>query len=105
MPLAAIVGKLVETIEGSASDASQALQKAWLEHDVPQCRYCQSEQIMSVVALLQEYPDPDDATINNYMQGNIGCCGTYLRIKTVIESVAQQQFSHYTLGKNMRVKA
>ncbi|MFT6899262.1 MAG: isoquinoline 1-oxidoreductase alpha subunit [Paraglaciecola sp.] len=101
MPLSAIEGKSVRTIEGLASDASHPVQQAWLEHDVPQCGYCQSGQIMSAVALLQEHPDPDDATIDNYMQGNICRCGTYPRIKAAIKTAARQQLTNYALGKNV----
>jgi isoquinoline 1-oxidoreductase alpha subunit len=105
MPLSAIEGKSVDTIEGLAADASHPVQQAWLEHDVPQCGYCQSGQIMSAVALLQEHPDPDDATIDNYMQGNICRCGTYPRIKAAIKSAARQQLTHYALGKNVGAQA
>ncbi|MFQ3219716.1 MAG: isoquinoline 1-oxidoreductase alpha subunit [Paraglaciecola sp.] len=105
MPLSAIAGKSVNTIEGLAADASHPVQQAWLEHDVPQCGYCQSGQIMSAVALLREHPDPDDATIDNYMQGNICRCGTYPRIKAAIKSAARQQLTNYTLGKNVGAQA
>lgn len=101
MPLSAIAGKSVDTIEGLAPDASHPVQQAWLEHDVPQCGYCQSGQIMSAVALLQEHPDPDDATIDSYMQGNICRCGTYPRIKAAIKTAARQQSTNHTLGKNV----
>lgn len=105
MPLSAIAGKSVDTIEGLSPDASHPVQQAWLKHDVPQCGYCQSGQIMSAVALLQEHPDPDDATIDNYMQGNICRCGTYPRIKAAIKTAAQQPLSKYSLAKNVGAEA
>ncbi|GAC33820.1 (2Fe-2S)-binding protein [Paraglaciecola polaris] len=103
MPLAAIADKEVSTIEGLSDDASHPVQQAWLEHNVPQCGYCQSGQIMSAVALLNEHPNPDDETIDNYMQGNICRCGTYPRIKAAIKSAAKssQTSFNYTLGKNV----
>ena len=103
MPLAAIADKEVSTIEGLSDDANHPVQQAWLEHNVPQCGYCQSGQIMSAVALLNEHPNPDDETIDNYMQGNICRCGTYPRIKAAIKSAAKssQTSFNYTLGKNV----
>ena len=67
MPLSAIADKEVSTIEGLSASAEHPVQQAWLEHNVPQCGYCQSGQIMSAVALLNEHPDPDDETIDSYM--------------------------------------
>jgi isoquinoline 1-oxidoreductase alpha subunit len=61
------------------------VQKAWLEHDVAQCGYCQSGQIMSAAALLKDNPNPSDEDIENFMSGNICRCGTYLRIKEAIK--------------------
>lgn len=103
MPLASIANKQVSTIEGLSADASHPVQQAWLEHNVPQCGYCQSGQIMSAVALLNEHPNPDDATIDSFMQGNICRCGTYPRIKAAIKSAAQatQSSLNYSLGKNV----
>lgn len=101
MPLSAVAGKSVRTIEGLAMDASHPVQQAWLAHDVPQCGYCQSGQMMSAVALLSAHPDPDDATIDNYMQGNICRCGTYPRIKAAIKTAAKQQLANYSLAKNV----
>ncbi|WP_158969024.1 (2Fe-2S)-binding protein [Paraglaciecola sp. L3A3] len=89
MPVSAIDGKSITTIEGLAQDASHPVQQAWIEHNVPQCGYCQSGQIMSAVALLKENPDPDDQAIDNYMQGNICRCGTYPRIKAAIKTAAK----------------
>ncbi len=97
MPISAVQGKHITTIEGLPEDGSHPVQQAWLEHNVPQCGYCQSGQIMSAVALLAENPAPDDETIDNYMQGNICRCGTYTRIKAAIKSAS----SNLALAKNV----
>jgi isoquinoline 1-oxidoreductase alpha subunit len=97
MPISAISGKTITTIEGLPEDASHPVQQAWLEHNVPQCGYCQSGQIMSAVALLSDNPNPDDQQIDNYMQGNICRCGTYPRIKAAIKDAA----SNLSLAKNV----
>ncbi len=76
-------------IEGLSSDRSHAVQKAWLEIDVPQCGYCQSGQIMSAAALLEANPKPSDADIDAAMSGNICRCGTYPRIRTAIHRAAE----------------
>jgi len=89
-PVAAAVGKKITTIEGVSEDATHAVQQAWIEEQVPQCGYCQSGQIMSAVALLNENPDPSDADINAAMQGNICRCGTYHRIRKAIKRAAKQ---------------
>ena len=83
-------GDKVTTIEGlAAPDGTlHALQEAWLEHQVPQCGYCQSGQIMSAVALLRDNPDPTDADIDAAMRGNICRCGAYGRIRAAIKSAA-----------------
>ena len=78
----------VTTIEGLSTDGSHALQKAWMEVDVPQCGYCQAGQIMSANALLKRTPRPSDADINTAMTGNICRCGTYLRIREAIHLAA-----------------
>jgi isoquinoline 1-oxidoreductase alpha subunit len=77
------------TIEGLSNDRSHAVQKAWLEIDVPQCGYCQSGQIMSAVALLKSNPSPNDADIDAAMSGNIFRCGTYPRIRRAIHRAAE----------------
>ena len=89
MPLAAVAGKSITTIEGLSKDRSHAVQKAWIELDVPQCGYCQSGQIMSAAALLRDHPDPSDADIDAAMSGNICRCGTYPRIRRAIHRAAQ----------------
>jgi aerobic-type carbon monoxide dehydrogenase small subunit (CoxS/CutS family) len=88
-PLAAAEGKRITTIEGLSEDRSHAVQRAWLELDVPQCGYCQSGQIMSAVALLASNPAPSDADIDAAMSGNICRCGTYPRIRKAIHRAAE----------------
>ena len=88
LPLSGIAGKKVSTIESLSSDNSHPLQKAWIEHDVPQCGYCQSGQLMSAAALLAGNKNPTDADIDTAMSGNICRCGTYLRIKAAIKDAA-----------------
>ena len=107
MPLSAIEGKTITTIEGLSEDASHPIQQAWLDHNVPQCGYCQSGQIMAAVALLETNPNPDDAAIDNAMQGNICRCGTYPRIKAAIKDAAQKQASNFdfSLAKNVGEEA
>jgi isoquinoline 1-oxidoreductase alpha subunit len=79
----------VTTIEGLSPDRSHAVQRAWLELDVPQCGYCQSGQIMSAVALIAANPSPTDADIDAAMAGNICRCGTYPRIRKAIHRAAE----------------
>ncbi len=78
----------VRTIEGLSADGSHALQKAWMELDVPQCGYCQAGQIMSAAALLARTPKPSDSDIATAMNGNVCRCGTYLRIREAIHLAA-----------------
>jgi len=89
VPLSAVLGKSITTIEGLSADRSHPVQKAWIEIDVPQCGYCQSGQIMSAVALLGNKPNPTDADIDAAMAGNICRCGTYSRIRTAIHRAAE----------------
>ena len=88
LPLRAVAGMSVTTVEGLAKDRSHAVQRAWLEIDVPQCGYCQSGQIMAAAALLQATPNPSDAEIDAAMSGNICRCGTYPRIRKAIHRAA-----------------
>lgn len=88
LPLNAVVGKRITTIEGVSPDRSHPVQKAWLELDVPQCGYCQSGQIMSATALLATTPAPSDADIDRAMSGNLCRCGTYPRIRAAIHRAA-----------------
>lgn len=90
-PVGAAAGAQITTIEGVASEdgTRHAVQAAWIEHQVPQCGYCQSGQIMSAVALLRDNPDPSDADIDAAMSGNICRCGAYGRIRAAIKSAAR----------------
>jgi isoquinoline 1-oxidoreductase alpha subunit len=90
MPAVAAAGQKITTIEGLAQGgALTAVQKAWIEHDVPQCGYCQAGQIMSATALLRQNKNPSDSDIDAFMSGNLCRCGTYLRIRKAIKSAAQ----------------
>ncbi|MBX7125070.1 MAG: (2Fe-2S)-binding protein [Cyclobacteriaceae bacterium] len=88
-PVSSAVGKKVLTIEGLSEDGTHPLQKAWIEHQVPQCGYCQSGQIMSAAALLASNPNPTDQDIDEKMAGNICRCGTYGRIREAIKTAAK----------------
>lgn len=88
--LSAVAGKAVATIEGLSTNSSHPLQKAWIAHDVPQCGYCQSGQLMSAAALLKGNKNPSDTDIDNAMSGNICRCGTYPRIKAAIKTAAAE---------------
>jgi aerobic-type carbon monoxide dehydrogenase small subunit (CoxS/CutS family) len=89
LPVSAARGAEVRTIEGLSADGQlHPVQTAWIEHQVPQCGYCQSGQIMSAVALLEGNPRPDDAAIDAAMSGNVCRCGMYSRIRRAIKSVA-----------------
>ena len=88
LPIAAVAGKSVTTIEGLSQNADHPVQRAWIEEDVPQCGYCQSGQIMAAVALLAKTPRPTDDEINASMS-NICRCGTYQRIRAAIHRVAE----------------
>jgi isoquinoline 1-oxidoreductase subunit alpha len=87
LPVGSVEGMAITTIEGISSDNSHPVQVAWLAHEVPQCGYCQSGQIMAAVALLKETPKPTDADIDAAMT-NICRCGTYPRIRAAIHSAA-----------------
>ena len=87
-PIAAVAGKQVKTIEGLSPHSNHPVQQAWLQHDVPQCGYCQSGQIMSAAALLAKNPQPSDADIDTAMSGNICRCGTYSDIRAAIHTAA-----------------
>lgn len=91
LPVAAVAGREVTTIEGLSPDRSHPLQKAWIEEDVPQCGYCQSGQIMSAAVLLREKPTPTDSDIDRAMAGNLCRCGTYSRIRRAIHRAATMQ--------------
>lgn len=88
-PVSAVAGRKVTTIEGLDPQGSHAVQRAWREHNVPQCGYCQSGQIMQAAALLAQTPAPSDAQIDSAMAGNICRCGTYMRIRAAIHAAAE----------------
>jgi isoquinoline 1-oxidoreductase alpha subunit len=90
LPVSAVANKKITTIEGLSENGDHPVQKAWLEHDVAQCGYCQTGQIMSAAALLKTTPNPTDAQIEAGMSGNICRCGTYLRIRDAIKSASQK---------------
>jgi aerobic-type carbon monoxide dehydrogenase small subunit (CoxS/CutS family) len=89
LPVSAVSGSSVTTIEGLSSDGSHPVQVAWRELNVPQCGYCQSGQIMAAAALLKSNPKPTDAEIDAAMNRNICRCGTYNRIRQAIHQVAR----------------
>ena len=88
-PVAIVEGKNIITIEGLSESADHPVQKAWAEHNVPQCGYCQSGQMMSAAALLAHNASPSDEDIDSFMQGNLCRCGTYPRIKAAIKTAAR----------------
>jgi isoquinoline 1-oxidoreductase alpha subunit len=87
-PVSTLEGREITTIEGVSGKEAEAVQKAWVALDAPQCGYCQSGQIMSAIALLSAEPKPDDKAINDGMAGNICRCATYLRIRAAIKAAA-----------------
>jgi isoquinoline 1-oxidoreductase alpha subunit len=90
LPAGAVGNAAITTIEAvGASPAGAKVQKAWLDKEVVQCGYCQSGQIMSAAALLQQTPKPTDADIDAAMAGNICRCGTYVRIRAAIHAAAE----------------
>jgi isoquinoline 1-oxidoreductase subunit alpha len=91
VPASAVAGQAITTIEGlaGAPDKLHPVQAAWIQHDVAQCGYCQSGQIMTAAALLKRVPKPTDADIDAAMGGNLCRCGTYLRIRKAIKSAAE----------------
>lgn len=88
LPISQVGAQSVTTIEGLSENNNHPLQEAWLEHDVPQCGYCQAGQIMNAAALLSDTPNPTDEDIDAMMAGNICRCGTYTRIKAAIKTAA-----------------
>lgn len=88
LPVSAAENRAITTIEGLSEKADHPVQRAWIEHDVPQCGYCQAGQMMSATALLKRTPNPTDEEIEAAMNGNICRCGTYFRIKAAIKTAA-----------------
>ena len=87
-PMRTAANKNVTTIEGLSTDGSHPVQRAWAQHNVPQCGYCQSGQIMQAADLLARTPEPSDPEIERAMAGNICRCGTYQRIRAAIKTAA-----------------
>ena len=88
IPVSSVTDQDITTIEGLSEDGSHPVQEAWIEHDVPQCGYCQAGQIMTAAALLSQNPSPSDAEIQAGMNGNICRCGTYVRIRAAVKTAA-----------------
>ncbi len=93
VPISAVGEQAITTIEGVGKKDLHPVQKAWILEDVPQCGFCQSGQIMSAIALLEENKNPTDADIDAAMAGNICRCGTYVRIRRAIKRVAKNELS------------
>lgn len=89
-PAASAAGRKITTIEGLSPDGGHPVQKAWVEHTVPQCGYCQSGQIMAAAALLARSPEPTDAEIDAALAGNLCRCGTYPRIRKAVHEAARR---------------
>ena len=88
-PVSMVGARKVRTIEGISADGSHPVQRAWAESDVVQCGYCQSGQIMTTVALLEQKPEPSDDDIDAALSGNICRCGTYARIRSAVHLAAK----------------
>jgi isoquinoline 1-oxidoreductase alpha subunit len=97
IPAVSAAGMRVTTIEGlSGADGTlHPLQQAWIDHDVPQCGYCHSGQLMSAAALLESNPTPTDADIDAALKGNLCRCGTYQRIRTAVHAAAASRAKHH----------
>lgn len=91
LPVSSVQNKEITTIEGLSEVGEHPVQKAWIEHDVAQCGYCQTGQMMTASALLKKNPNPTDEQIEVAMSGNICRCGTYLRIREAIKTAAGQK--------------
>ncbi len=88
LPVSRVGDQPITTIEGLSKKGDHPLQEAWIEHDVPQCGYCQAGQIMNAASLLKNNPNPGDSEIDAAMTGNLCRCGTYIRIKAAIKTAA-----------------
>lgn len=89
-PVSSVSGKKVATVESLSADNSHPLQKAWIKHQVPQCGYCQSGQLMSAAALLSKNKNPSDSDIDAAMAGNLCRCGTYNRVRAAVKDAAAE---------------
>lgn len=90
LPISSIGDREITTIEGLSEQSDHPVQKAWIAHDVAQCGYCQSGQMMNAASLLNQKPNPSDSDIEQAMNGNICRCGTYVRIKAAIKTAAKE---------------
>ena len=90
LPVGSVGERAITTIEGLSETGDHPVQRAWKEHGVPQCGYCQAGQIMSAAALLAAVPDPSDEDIDRGMAGNICRCGTYTRTRAAIHDAAEE---------------
>ena len=88
LPVSSVGDKTITTIEGLSEKGDHPIQKAWIEHDVPQCGYCQAGQMMTAAALLKNNSHPTDDEIATAMNGNICRCGTYVRVRAAIKTAA-----------------
>jgi len=88
LTVADVAGKKITTIEGLSKDGRHPVQLAWCQHDVPQCGYCQSGQVMTAAALLKRMPNPTDDDIDKTFDGHICRCGTYVRMRAAIKAAA-----------------
>ena len=88
LPVSSVGDKAITTIEGLSEKGDHPIQKAWIEHDVPQCGYCQAGQMMTAAALLKNNSHPTDDEIETAMNGNICRCGTYVRVRAAIKTAA-----------------
>ena len=106
-PVSSVAGRDITTIEGLApsEDELHPVQQAWLEHDVPQCGYCQSGQIMSAAALLENNPNPSEADVEAAMSGNLCRCGCYPRIKGAIMATAASELAYDAAPTTGEVKS
>ncbi|MEM1112674.1 MAG: (2Fe-2S)-binding protein [Pseudomonadota bacterium] len=93
LPLAAVQGQSIRTIEGLSENNDHPLQKAWIDEQVPQCGYCQSGQIMRAAALLNTNPEPSETEIRSWMSTNLCRCGTYNRIVKAVQRAAEESSS------------
>ena len=89
LSVSAVGNNKITTIEGLSENGDHPVQQAWLQHDVPQCGYCQTGQIMNAVAFLNSNPNPTDEQIEGAMSGNLCRCGTYVRIKEAIKTASK----------------
>jgi len=90
-PMSSLAGAHITTIEGIGANGLHPVQQAWIQHDVPQCGYCQTGQIMQAISLLRKTTKPTDQQIDESMAGNICRCGTYQRIRAAIKTAAGER--------------